>query len=74
MKVGGVKKSSSFIWTLMVKTENGKGKRKPPPHRTPWVPGRDQWDPWVPGREGPSIDLQRDNGPIRAPFIGPYGA
>ena len=25
MKIGGVKKSSSFIWTLVVKKENGKG-------------------------------------------------
>ena len=31
MKIGGVKKFSSFIWTLVVKKENGKGNRDPPP-------------------------------------------
>ena len=29
MKIGGVKKFSSFIWTLVVKKENGKGKPTP---------------------------------------------
>ena len=30
MKNAGVKKSSSFIWTLVVKKQNGKGKRETP--------------------------------------------
>ena len=33
MKNGGVKKFSSFIWTLVVKKENGKRKRDIGPYR-----------------------------------------
>ena len=28
MKIGGVKQFSSFVWTLVVKKKNGKGKRE----------------------------------------------